>query len=178
MTKEEIEVIWRWARQPRESVWRNWIALLHGKPGVTEEKLKEFKPQISLVCEPLFGRLVWRGRKRKLRKPKLVYPSKEQSICTYHEGVDIIRAFGEPTDFLRLAVYRRQVSLEEIQEIDVPFFALVLREEKALSMRTLRKLIVRMPDNSWIYNRLTDLVRCKNEYGAEDIPAPLLLAAD
>ena len=58
MTKEEIHEMWKWASQPRESVWRLWIALLYGKPGVTDEQLLEFKPQISLLCQPLLGRLV------------------------------------------------------------------------------------------------------------------------
>jgi len=164
LDKEEILAISRWASQPRENVWRNWLKLLRGKPGVTEQQLLEFKPNISLVCEPLFGRRV----KGSLGMVS-VRPSLTRRVKIYLEALDIVREFNQLDDLMRLGVFRREVtSIAGLKEIDQPFYSLVEREFHRLSACQLKKLAERMPLGSAIQQALYRLEESKT----------LLLAAE
>jgi hypothetical protein len=155
VTKEEIQEISQWASQPRENVWRKWLALLRGKPGVTEHDLLAYKPHIPLVCEPLFGRRIKMGGSNAL---VAVRPSLKRRIKIYSEALDIIREFCQVDDLLRLGVFRREVTqIAGLEEIDRPFYELVLRDMHRITPQQLRRLSQRMPTGSAIQKALVEL---------------------
>ncbi|MBY0472875.1 hypothetical protein K2Q00_01140 [Patescibacteria group bacterium] len=161
-----------WASQPRVNVWRKWLWLLRGKPGVTEQQLLEFKPNISLVCEPLFGRRVktMDGTRMLTVRPS-IRRGKRSRIKIYLEALDIVREFNQVEDLMRLGVFRREVTqIAGLEEIDRPFYDLVMRElqRRTISPQQVRKLAQRMPTGSAIQRALLELGEDKD----------LLLAAE
>lgn len=160
MEKDEIQEISQWASQPRENVWRKWLALLRGKPGVTEHDLLAYKPHIPSVCEPLFGRRV---KVEGSHQSVAVRPSLKRRIKIYNEALDVIREFRQVDDLLRLGVFRREVTqIAGLKEIDEPFYDLVVRERDRITPQQLRKLAQRMPTNSAIQRALFELGEEKN----------------
>lgn len=157
--EEEIEQVWRQARQPREGSWRFWLKLLVGKPKpkpeeglLTVQDLLEYKPHIALLCEPMFGRTV-----RGTHGPMNVRPSLELRINLYLEALDIIREFNQVDDLLRLGVFRREVTrVAGLEVIDRPFYELVLHLQvrRKLSSKQIKKLAERMPKDSALQEAL------------------------
>lgn len=172
MDQKEIHEIWMWASQPLENSWRNWVALLRGKPGVTEEDLLRYKPSLNVVLEPLLGRQVVQKATKEGEKDKFfcILPLPKERVRIYKLGLDIACEFGQVEDLLKLAEYRRQVTnVGGLEEIDRPYYEMMKANTK-ISKEVLAKIIQRMPPRSALKAALVVLL--------EEPLQPLALAAE
>lgn len=158
MNKEEIKLIQEWASQPVQNSWRHWVALLC--KGVDDDAPLEYRPSIRVVCEPMLGytRMVDGVQ-------TAVYISRERAIILFQEALDIVRAFGQVSDLLKLASYRCQIDIDDtgnIPEIDDEFYELTRRHYQDMSVAQLERIELRMPVGSQI-RFAVEVLRSKKE---------------
>lgn len=161
MDQKEIHEIWIWASRPLEHSWRNWVKLLRGKPGVTEDDLQAYRPSLNVVLEPLLGRQLIQKATVKGEKDKTfcILPKMKRRIKLYRHGLDIAREFGQVADLLKLAEFRRQVTnIGGLEIIDRPYYEMVKANTK-LSKEDLAKIIQRMPPRSALKAALEGLLK-------------------
>jgi hypothetical protein len=145
---EEIERISRFARQPLIQSWRDWYALL--RPLVKKtDPLHTHKPSLSIVLEPLLGRMSEDSRTGVRRNMPL---GREESLVVFAEALEIAEVFGDAGDLTLIAASRRQVSEDDLPGFDEKLFELVHASD--LGPVEINRIADRMPPKARVKRQL------------------------
>lgn len=127
----------RWDRDG--GIW--YVAQTVPKDG-SPTPMYRHKPTISDICGPLMGTPFRRGGEIMGAK----FPSLNDRLRMYREGLELVRVFRDYRDLLDLAVYRRQVTRRGGIPLDGLFYELSC--EAAFPPAIWKMLAERMPERA------------------------------